>query len=120
MYKLIYKFIYKNICKLILTICGLGIIPGLALADGGVGDVANNLMDPLTFMGDFLQAGCFIVGGGFIFASVVKFFDHRRSPTMVPLSTVVLLFIAGLVLVALPFLSYVLPYAVPFTLLKNN
>lgn len=74
---------------------------------GGIGSVANNMMDPVTLFYQFVSSGCLLIGGGFLFASVVKYFEHRRSPLMVPISTVVFLVIAGLVLIALPLIGYV-------------
>jgi hypothetical protein len=76
-------------------------------AQMGIGGVANNLMDPVTMFYKFITSGCILIGGGFLFASVIKYFEHRRSPLMVPISTVVFLLIAGLILIALPLLAYV-------------
>lgn len=71
----------------------------------GIGAVATNLMAPVSVISDFVYSACWIIGSGFLFASVVKYFEHRRSPLMVPMGTVVFLFIAGGILIALPFLS---------------
>lgn len=71
----------------------------------GIGEVATNLMGPVSVISDFVYSACWIIGGGFLFACIVKYFEHRRSPLMVPMSTVVFLFIAGGILIALPFLS---------------
>ena len=79
-------------------------LPGLGLS-AGIGGVAQNLMDPVGLMSDFIGSGCLIIGASFLFASLIKYFEHRRSPLMMPLSTVVYLFIAGGILIALPFLS---------------
>lgn len=75
------------------------------LADTGFGQVAQNAMEPVTIFSQFVDAACFLIGGSFIFASIVKYIEHRRSPLMVSISTVIFLFIAGLFLIALPFLS---------------
>lgn len=84
----------------------------------GIGEMANTMMEPVSLMADFIHTGCFIIGGSFIFASLIKYIEHRRSPLMVPISTVVFLFIAGIVLVALPFLSLVLENGVSYGLIK--
>src|SRR5438128_64856 len=84
----------------------------------GIGAVAQNLMEPVNFFSDFIDAGCFIIGGGFIFASIIKYVEHRRSPLMTPISTVIFLFVAGIILISLPLVSYVAGYGVPFSLLK--
>ncbi|HEU5281736.1 MAG TPA: hypothetical protein VFU82_07160 [Gammaproteobacteria bacterium] len=79
----------------------------LVLADNstGVGAVAINMLEPVGVFSDFLYSGCWIIGGSFVFASIIKYFEHKRSPLMVPISTVVFLLIAGGILIALPFLS---------------
>lgn len=77
-----------------------------AFADTGLGEVANNLMEPVDVLSSFVNTACFAIGGAFLFTSIIKYFEHRRSPLLVPISTVVFLVIAGLILIALPFLPY--------------
>ncbi|WP_114834486.1 hypothetical protein [Aquicella lusitana] len=99
----------------------LSLLPLKAVAgnnDLGVGGVAQNLMEPVGFFSDFVQTGCFIIGASFLFAALIKYFEHRRSPLMVPISTVIFLVIAGVVLVLLPFLSLVVDNGVPYSLMK--
>jgi hypothetical protein len=104
----------------ILKIIILGLMPALALGSRtGLGGVAQNLMEPVTFFSDFIQSGCFLIGGSFVFASIIKYFEHRRSPLMVPISTVVFLLIAGIILILLPFLSLVMAHGVPYTFLPK-
>lgn len=99
-----HKIWTKVTSLIILTVM---IMPCYAQRGDGFGAVANNLMDPVTLFYQFMQSACLLIGGGFLFASVVKYFEHRRSPLMVSMSTVVFLFIAGIVLIALPLLAYV-------------
>jgi hypothetical protein len=84
----------------------------------GFGGVAQNMMDPVGLFSDFVYTGCIIIGTSFLFASVVKYMEHRRSPLMVPISTVVFLFIAGAVLLLLPFLSYFTSYGTRYSLFR--
>ena len=97
---------YEKMRNLILKIIVLSMLPVLALAavkdDVGLGGVAHSLMDPVNLASGFLHGTCFLIGGAFLFASIVKYIDHRRSPTMVPMSTIVFLIVAGLVLIAIP------------------
>ncbi|VVC76240.1 hypothetical protein AQUSIP_15460 [Aquicella siphonis] len=104
----------------IVGIIVLSMVPSVALAAKslGLGTVASNLMDPVSVMADFLHSACVLVGGAFLFASIIKYFEHRRSPTMVPMSTVVFLLIAGLVLVSLPLINYVSTNGFPYTLIR--
>lgn len=73
----------------------------------GVGEVADHMMDPVGLMADFVNSACFIIGGAFLFASLIKYIEHKRSPLMVPISTVIFLVIAGIILVGLPFLAFI-------------
>lgn len=82
-------------------------VPVMALAANrnanvGLGGMANSLMGPVGVATSFMHGACFLVGGAFLFASIVKYVDHRRSPTMVPFSTVVFLIVAGLMLLGIP------------------
>lgn len=107
----------KTVLKIIILYC----IPVLALAkapDAGLGHVAQNLMEPVGIFSDFIQTACILIGGSFIFASVIKYFEHRRSPLMVPISTVIFLLIAGIILILLPFLSILTGNGVPYSLMK--
>jgi hypothetical protein len=84
----------------------------------GLGMVAQNMLEPVGLMSDFVHSACFLIGGSFIFASIVKYIEHRRSPLMVPISTVIFLLIAGIVLVLLPFTSHFAPAGVHYSLLS--
>lgn len=84
----------------------------------GIGGMANNMMDPVGLFSDFVYTGCIVIGGSFVFASIVKYFEHRRSPLMVPISTVVFLLIAGILLLLLPFLAYIDPNGIRYSLFR--
>lgn len=85
----------------------------------GIGKVANTMMDPVTLFSDMVYTGCLVIGASFLFAAIVKYVEHKRSPLMVPMSTVVFLVIAGLVLLILPFLSLVDGNAVQYTFFRR-
>jgi hypothetical protein len=95
-------------------------VPLVVWADQGFGGVAENLLEPVGLASDFLGSACLILGGSFLFASIIKYVEHRRSPLMVPISTVIFLLVAGLVLILLPFLSALLGYGVPYDLMKSS
>lgn len=84
----------------------------------GIGQVAINLMEPVSIVADFVQTACLIIGTTFIFAAIIKYFEHKRSPLMVPISTVVFLILAGIALILLPFLSSFVENGVPYSLIK--
>ena len=95
-------------------------IPVFALAAPpvGVGLVAQNMLGPVGILNDFVNTACFIFGGSFLFAAIIKYAEHRRSPLMVPISTVVYLILAGLLLVILPFAYMVTENGMHFSLFR--
>ncbi len=84
----------------------------------GLGSVAQNILEPVGIVSDFLHTACIVIGASFLFASIIKYIEHRRSPLMVPISTVVFLLIAGLALVLFPFLGKLTQGGVPYSLMK--
>jgi hypothetical protein len=99
----------------------LCLIPLIAFAANqpgapGMGGVAQYMMEPVGLLNDFVNAACFLFGGSFLFAAVIKYFEHRRSPLMVPISTVVYLVIAGMLLIILPFAYMATESGVHFSL----
>ncbi|GEM_PF-1248277 len=99
--------------RFLLYICILILFPVMAIAAdeqavetvSGIGQVAENLLEPLGLFSNFIHTACFVLGVSFLFASIIKYIEHRRSPLMVPISTVVFLIIAGAALLLLPLLS---------------
>ena len=95
--------------------------PAILLASSsptGIGSVATNILEPVSLISDFIHSACFILGGAFLFASLIKYIEHRRNPLMTPISTVVFLVIAGIVLILLPFLAYFAESGMKFSLLR--
>lgn len=85
---------------LVLTILSSPLLA--APANVGLGGMASGLMEPVGLATNFLHGGCYIIGSAFLFASFVRYRQHRQSPTHVTLSTVFFFLIAGLVLIAIP------------------
>lgn len=105
-YKRISSLLKRPFCFLIIL---FSVYFDQALAydsDAGAGGLANVIMEPVGLFSNFMNAGCLILGTSFIFASIVKYFEHRRSPLMVPISTVVFLIVAGFLLLLIPIFSY--------------
>lgn len=106
----------RNLRRFWSFIAFLILTPNAALAaTGGIGGVAQNLLGPVGLLSDFVYTACFGIGGAFLFATIIKYMEHRRSPTMVPISNVIFLLVAGLVLLILPFLSYLLTGSAPYS-----
>lgn len=95
------NFIYR-----LLFLSFLLLLPNVLFAafsaPTGAGAVAGNLMEPVEIVSAFVSTASIILGGSFLFASVIKYSQHRINPLAVPISTVVFLVVAGIVLVVLP------------------
>jgi hypothetical protein len=105
----------------VYTACVSGFLiffPVLAVGEG-IGGMASSMMDPVVVLADFVHSACLVIGICFLFAGVIKYFEHRRSPLMVTLGTVAFLLIAGAVLVTLPLVSYLTSSGIPYTILKK-
>lgn len=105
--------------KIILLSLMPVIVYALNNAPPGIGSVANNVMEPVGLMSDFVNTGCFVIGGSFLFASLIKYFEHRRTPLLVPISTVIFLIIAGLLLILMPLLSLILDNGVTYAIFRR-
>jgi len=88
-----------------------------AVLNTGIGGVAANMMEPVGLAANFIYVGCLMLGSSFLFASIIKYIEHRRSPLMVPISTVIFLIIAGVLLMVLPFAYLLMNNQSPYTLL---
>lgn len=97
---------FLRILTLLVILNGF-VFTNMAIAEStvGLGQVAKNLLEPVDVISAFVNTACFAIGGAFLFTSLIKYFEHKRSPMMVPISTVVFLVIAGIILILLPFLS---------------
>lgn len=89
----------------------------LAANNLSFGQVAVNMTEPIEAVSGFVSIGCLMVGVACLFATVVKYFEHRRNPLYVPLSTVIWLLIIGLLLLLLPFAYIITDNGIPFSVL---
>jgi hypothetical protein len=71
-------------------------------------DVSQNLMGPTEVLTKLFILACYLIGAALIFASFAQYKIHRQSPKLVPLTTPIWLFLLGLILVLLPYLSKVM------------
>jgi hypothetical protein len=88
--------------------------PVIAFADtpSGFGGIAQNLLEPVSVLTDFINSACLAIGFALLFASFVKYMEHRRNPMAVLISNVILLLVLGIVLLCMP-LAYKLVYEEP-------
>jgi hypothetical protein len=68
----------------------------------GFGEIATNLQEPVTLLANFIGTAAIVIGSSFIFGAFVKYMRHRINPYEVPISTVVILLIMGILLLCLP------------------
>jgi Ca2+/H+ antiporter len=97
------------------------ILPVMAIAyqpyrSQGVGRVATNMMEPVTILANFIGSMSIVIGLSFLLGAVVKYSQHRMNPMAVPISTVVLLLIMGVLLVSVPFAYKLTDTGVPISL----
>jgi hypothetical protein len=95
-------------------------LPAFALAatnPAGMGQVANNMLEPVYLISNFVSSASIIIGGTCLFGSFLKYMQHRVNPLAAPIGTVLVLFIMGLVLVCLPLAYRLTESGVPFHLL---
>jgi len=102
----------------ILFCCLLFLPIGLFAANpAGIGRVASNMLDPVYVVSDFVSTAAIIIGGTCLFGSFLKYMQYRVNPLAAPLSTVIVLFLMGLVLVCLPLVYKLTDSGVPFHVL---
>ena len=76
-----------------------------AIAQGSLGDVAQNLLDPFVGMSRVMHAICYIAGVGFLLGGCIQFKAHRDNPTQVRITTPFMLWILGGVFIAIPIVT---------------
>jgi hypothetical protein len=103
------------VLKLILLFLGLqsSAFALLPTRPSGLGQVANNLMDPVHMFANFIGSMSIIIGIAFLLGSFHKYSQHRRNHMAAPISTVIFLLIMGVVLIVLPFIHNLTQAGVP-------
>jgi hypothetical protein len=103
-------------CILKIMFCFGLVLPTITLAEApsGVGGIANNLLQPVSLMTDFVTSGALAAGVGFLFGAFIKYMQHRKNPMASTIGNVILLLIIGILLLCLP-LAYKLAYDQPPT-----
>jgi hypothetical protein len=88
--------------------------PVLSSADQGLGGVAGNLLEPVSILSNFISTSSLVIGISFVFASIMKYFQHRANSVAVTLSSVVLLFVMGVLLILLPLAYKLTTSGIPY------
>ncbi len=94
--------------KLVSFLIGLWVfLPTLCIASPGahsLGEIAGGISDPILGIIKLVHAICLIAGVGLVVGSVIRYKQHRQNPVEVPMSSCIMLLIAGLALIALTFI----------------
>jgi len=85
--------------------------PVIALAeDGGVtgfGAMAGQIVQgPLTIVMNFMNDACYVAGVVLLLVGFNKYLRYRQNPQETPISTPIVYFILGVVVILLPFSYY--------------
>lgn len=80
-----------------------------------IGAVANNLLEPVTIASGFLSGVAFVLGVTSLFSAFLRYKHHRNNPLAYPISTIIVLFVLGLLLVLLPFMYKLTDSGIPFS-----
>ena len=93
------------------------LMPCTAMADRteSIGEVAGQLMEPVTILSDFIGNGSIVVGVMSLFGALMRYMQYRVNPLASPISTVIVLFVLGIVLVCLPFTYLLTGAGIPFS-----
>lgn len=70
------------------------------------GQVTKNLLTLFAGMNSIFSGICIIVGIGLVFASFIQYRQHKMNKLLVPISKPIMMFILGLVLIAIPILGH--------------
>jgi hypothetical protein len=94
------------------------LMPGMAFADniGSLGEVANNLVEPINLLSGFIGTASLIVGICCLFGAFLRYMQYRVNPLVSPLGTVFVLLIMGIVLLCLPFIYKLTESGIPYML----
>lgn len=86
--------------QIILTFCILlSTFYCCNLSAQAIGEVAANIYQPVSVIISLVKAVSIICGSGLMLGGILRFFDYRRNPVAVRLSTVVFMFIFGAALI---------------------
>ena len=82
----------------------------------GLGEVADNLMQPVSIVSGFLSGMAIVIGMACLFGSFVRYMQYRVNPLANPISTVITLLVLGILLLLLPLIYKLTESGIPFSL----
>lgn len=78
----------------------------VAAPQQGVGQFANEMVEPVGLVGKFITTASIMIGVGCLFGSFLRYSQYRVNPLAAPISSVIILLVLGLVSLALPMLNW--------------
>ncbi len=103
----------------VLILLALDFIVSASRAEG-IGQFAGQLIEPVTILSNFVSTGSFIVGVMVLISALMRYMQYRVNPLAVPLSTVIVLLLLGIMLVALPFVYMLTGAGIPFSIFGSS
>ena len=102
------KIYIKNAIKpfLMFILLMSSVRPIFAAQSLGIGDVATNMMEPVSLFSNFINTSCLILGVTFLLTSLLKYLEYRRTHMHISLGTIWFFFTTGTFLIILPLVSY--------------
>ncbi len=106
----------RAMMKKFLFCCFLSPTIVFAAHSPGIGEIAENMLEPINIVSDFVGSASLIVGICALLAAFLKYMQHRVNPLVAPMSTIVVLVIIGIVLICLPFVYLLTEHGIPYHL----
>ncbi len=82
----------------------------------GFGQVATNILEPVTIASSFMSGISIVIGMTSLFSAFLRYMQHRVNPLAQPISTVILLVVLGVILIALPLIYKLTESGIPFSM----
>lgn len=76
----------------------------LSAQANSLSDVANNLFGTVLNIREIIRVICMITGGAMVLSSFFRYRIHRRNPIEAPISSVILLLVAGVCVFGLAYI----------------
>lgn len=73
----------------------------------GLGDLANNMLSPISILRHVFTAISFVLGVYMVTNAIMKYLRFRQNPQESPISTVIFMAILGALLIFIPFLHHI-------------
>jgi hypothetical protein len=98
----------------VLIIFSITLVPSFVFAGEGIGGLAENLLEPIAIISDFINSAAIILGASALMAAILKYKQYRKNPHASPLGKIIWLFIIGVVLVFLPLVYKLTESGIPY------